>query len=400
MPRKLKFFGIVVALLFAVLSTNAGASTRATGAPIKVGFLCSCSGTFGYIGVGMYDVYQAWVKTVNASGGINGHPVQVIYEDDALNPSTAETDAQDVLSDGVVAIVDASALDSVWEKTVATAKVPVVGSTITSPPFYTNADFFTEGETNDSLVAAIVATMKQAGAKKFGQIYCAEAVQCQEAVPLIQAAGAKIGLDDVFNAQISATAPNYLAQCVAARENQVQAVFIGDGAPIIAKVGQDCAQQGYTPTYVIEGNSVSSITTSAPGMRNTLWAQFNYLPYFGTSAPVKAMDAAVDKYFPGLRSNTTDWTQQGVGAWPSGILLEDAVKAGGLTTGETPTSAEILKGLHTIKDNTLDGWSPPLTFTSGKPVSVDCWYTGRVQNGVPKLVDGGKLTCLNGKSSS
>ena len=105
--------------------------------------------------------------------------------------------------------------------------------------------------------------MKQAGAKKFGQIYCAEAVQCQEAVPLIKAAGAKIGLDDVFNAQILATAPNYLAQCVAARQNQVQAVFIGDGAPIIAKVGEDCAKQGYTPTYVIEGNSVSSITTSA-----------------------------------------------------------------------------------------------------------------------------------------
>ena len=128
MPRNLKFLGIVVALLGAVLSTNAGASTRATGAPIKVGFLCSCSGTFGYIGVGMYDVYQTWVKTVNASGGINGHPVHVIYEDDALNPTTAETDAQDVLSDGVVAIVDASALDSIWEKTVAAAKVPVVGA--------------------------------------------------------------------------------------------------------------------------------------------------------------------------------------------------------------------------------------------------------------------------------
>ena len=68
-------------------------------------------------------------------------------------------------------------------------------------------------------------------------------------------------------------------------------------------------------------------------MKNTLWAQFNYLPYFATSAPVKEMNAAVDKYFPGLRSNVTDWTQQGVGAWPSGILLEDAVKAGGLRPG-------------------------------------------------------------------
>ena len=57
------------------------------------------------------------------------------------------------------------------------------------------------------------------------------------------------------------------------------------------------------------------------------------------------------------------------------------------------TAADITKALDSMKDETLGGWSPPLTFTAGKPHTVDCWYTGRVQNGTPKLVNGGKLTC-------
>ncbi len=416
MHHRKRFLTLVTALTCVVTLSACGSSTKsnsagsttlqtaaaaapkqATGAPIKVGFLCSCSGAFGYIGVGARDVYQAWVNTVNASGGINGHPVQVIYEDDQLIPGTAEVNAQTVISDGVVAIVDATALDSVWAKTVDAAKIPVIGTIITSTPFYTDPNFFPQGETNDSLVAAIAATMKQAGATKFGQIYCAEAPQCQQAVPLIKTAGSKIGLSDVYNTQIAATAPNYTAECLAAKQAGVQAAFIGDGAPIIAKVATDCNQQGYDPTYVIEGNSFNSQTTSAPGMKNTLWAQFNYLPYFSTAAPVQAMNAAVDKYYPGLRSNPTQWTQQGAGSWPSGLLLKDAVAAGGLSATGTPSSAEILKGLYSLKADTLDGWSPPLTFVQGQPTSVDCWYTGRVQNGAPTLVNNGQLTCSNGQ---
>jgi branched-chain amino acid transport system substrate-binding protein len=376
-----------------------GSGAQATGAPVKVAFLCSCSGAFGYIGVGARDVYQAWVNTVNAAGGIDGHPVHVTYEDDQLNPGNAMTDAQQAISSGVDAIVDATVFDSVWEKAVDAAKIPVIGTIITSIPFYTDPNFFAEGETNDSLVTALTATIKESGATTFGQIYCAEAPQCQQAVPLIKAAGAKIGLNDTYNTQISATAPNYTAECVAAQQAHVKAVFIGDGAPIIAKVAQNCTEQGYVPTYVIEGNSINSTTMAAPGMKNTLWAQFNYLPYFSTSPAVAAMNAAVDNYYPGLRPNSIDWTQQGAGSWPSGLLLEDAVKGGGLTASQTPSPAEVLQGLYSLKGDTLQGWSPPLTFTPGKPTSVDCWYTGRVQNGVPALVNNGQLTCSNGASS-
>ena len=60
---------------------------------IKVGFICSCSGSvFGAFNVPAEDEYKAWASTVNASGGINGHPVQVIYKD--KEPTTPDSPSQ------------------------------------------------------------------------------------------------------------------------------------------------------------------------------------------------------------------------------------------------------------------------------------------------------------------
>jgi ABC-type branched-subunit amino acid transport system substrate-binding protein len=39
------------------------------------------------------EVYKAWVNTVNASGGINGHQIHLITEDDASNPGTSASEA-------------------------------------------------------------------------------------------------------------------------------------------------------------------------------------------------------------------------------------------------------------------------------------------------------------------
>ena len=52
-----------------------------------------------------------------------------------------------------------------------------------------------------------------------------------------------------------------------------------------------------------------------------------------------------------------------------------------------------MKGLDTIKGNTLDGMAPPLTFKAGQVHDVNCWFTARVENGVPTLVNGGQVTC-------
>jgi branched-chain amino acid transport system substrate-binding protein len=111
------------------------------------------------------------------------------------------------------------------------------------------------------------------------------------------------------------------------------------------------------------------------------------------------MNAAINTYYPGLENNANVWSGSSPLAWPSGVLLEDAVKAGGLGANDSPSAAEIVKGLESLKGDTLQGMSPPLSFASGKPHPVDCWFTSRVVNGQPQLVNSGKPTCSAGPST-
>jgi branched-chain amino acid transport system substrate-binding protein len=350
---------------------------------------------FSQTDVPKVDVYKAWVDTVNASGGINGHAIQLITEDDGGNPGTSLSDAQTLISDHVDAMVDISNYDVAWASDVAAAHIPVVGVNIFNAPFDTNPDFYPEGQTEDSSSYAEVAAAKAAGATNLGAFYCAEAVACAQAVPLLRSAGQTLGVPLVYQAEVAATAPNYTAQCVAAQQKHVAAAQIGDVTVVAEKLGANCNQQGYDPIYISEGAIFGSPFTTTAGLKNNSWFEFADQPYFANIPAYQTMNAAVDKYYPGLRSNATEWAQQSTFSWPSGILLEDAVKAGGLGTGGTPSAAEIVSGLESLKGDTLDGTAPPLTFAAGQPHKVDCWFTGRVQNGVAELVDGGKLTCEN-----
>ncbi len=123
------------------------------------------------------------------------------------------------------------------------------------------------------------------------------------------------------------------------------------------------------------------------------WFESNNIPYWVNSPAVQAMNTALDKYYPGLRTNAKLWEGTDLGDWASGVLLADAVKAGGLGPSDSPSAAEVLKGLNSLNGDTLGGLSPPLTFHVGQVNSVDCWFTFRLQNGAEVLEDNGKVTC-------
>jgi branched-chain amino acid transport system substrate-binding protein len=381
-------------------STATSAVAQASGAPMKVGVICSCSGPFGSALVATEDVYKAWANAANASGGIQGHPVQLITMDDGAVPGTSTTDMQALISDHVVAIADMSEVDQVWASAVQAANIPVVGMQTTNTPFYTNADFYPEGQTGDSSIYAGVATAKAAGATSLGFIYCAEAPSCADAFSLGKAAGQKLGVSVPFGTAASGTAPNYTAQCVAAKQDHLGALFLNLGQAQDVRVGTDCAQQGYNPIYVVQGPVYNdALFTTAPGIKNNLWSAFSVLPYSVNTPAVAQMTAAVNKYYPGLIDNTTAWAENSALSWVAGLLLADAVKAGGLGSTDTPTASEVVKGLESLNGDTLDGWSPPLSFASGKPHSIDCWFTLHVQDGASSLTNGGKTTCESGMSS-
>lgn len=408
-PRRWLFAVLIAAVLAAAgcSSSSSGGGTGATqsgsaaaGAAIKVGILCSCSGALGSNDVPKENVYRAWADTVNAAGGINGHQVQLIAEDDGSNPSTSLSEAKTLIADQVVAILDITNLDTTWATAVQAANIPVVGSNVFDAPFYENPDFYPEGQTNDSSSYAVVSAAKEAGATNFAYFYCAEAASCAAGLPLFEKAGQALGVPLTYQASVAETQPNYTAQCLAAEQNHVTALALLSVPAEVQRTGQSCSLQGYDPIYLTEGAGFTTLLTTTPGIKDNLWSEYSDLPFWDSSSPaVKAMDAAVDKYYPGLRSDTNTWSELAALSWPSGLLLADAVKAGGLARGNAPTAAEVVKGLESLKGDTLDGWAPPLTFAAGKTHPVDCWFTAHMQNGVPKLTDGGRATCETGSAS-
>lgn len=383
-------------------SSASTGSSSATGAPIKVGFLCSCSGEGGFNAAnqGDEDAFKAWINVVNAAGGLAGHPVKVITEDDQGNPGTSITNLQTVVSDHVDAIVDNSTVDTAWESAAHHSGIPVIGVLTNGSPFVTDSDFYGEGQTNDSIVNAIVDIAKQAGAKSIGAMYCAEASQCAEITGLVKSAAKTAGIKNSYNSAISATAPNYTAQCLAAKDAGVQAVFLADAAAVNIRFAGDCAAQGYNPMYVIEAAGAGANVLTSPGLKNNLWIQSVDLPFWSTSPLIRTINSAMDKYYPGVRENPNLWYEDGVMTWVSGELLKAAVQHSGLTASATPSPAVITKGLDALKNDTLGGLAPPLSFTAGQPHHIDCWFTGHVQNGVASVANNGQVSCLNGSSST
>jgi branched-chain amino acid transport system substrate-binding protein len=323
----------------------------------------------------------------------------LVFEDDASVPGNSITDIQTLISDHVVAIADMSDFDETWASTIQAAHIPIVGVFPDNVPMYTNPDFYPIGQTNDSITYALAATAKAAGATNLGVMYCAEAVVCQQDVAPIKAAGQPLGVPVAYNAEVSATAPNYTAQCVAAQQQHVSAVIILDASSVDSRIGADCARQGYFPIYLIEGIGFSDIQLSAPGIKNNLWGEYPNLPFWANTPAVSTMNAAIDKYYPALRGNTTLYTTLVSDSWVSGLVLAQAIQAGGLGPNDTPSAAEVTTGLETLKGYTVDGLAPPLTYAAGKDHPVDCWFIGRVQNGATMLENNGQITCEHGSSS-
>jgi branched-chain amino acid transport system substrate-binding protein len=97
------------------LSVSAPEAAGAAGGPIKIGLVCGCTGPLAAAVVDIPAIYKAWADSVNATGGINGHKIDVIYKDDASNPTTSNTIVHTfVETDHVVAIVDATNNDAAW----------------------------------------------------------------------------------------------------------------------------------------------------------------------------------------------------------------------------------------------------------------------------------------------
>src|SRR5262249_35483520 len=93
---------VLAAMLFA-------RGTDAAPEPIRVGVITSLSGSFATFGTMEVAGYRVGAEEVNAKGGINGRPIELVIEDDASNQNAALAAAEKLVNQGVPLIMGAFA---------------------------------------------------------------------------------------------------------------------------------------------------------------------------------------------------------------------------------------------------------------------------------------------------
>ena len=61
--------------------------------------------------------------------------------------------------------------------------------------------------------------------------------------------------------------------------------------------------------------------------------------------------------------------------------------------GANPATADVYNGLYAMKNETLGGFAPPLTFTQGKPTTVNCFFVASIKDGKYVAPNGATPSC-------
>jgi branched-chain amino acid transport system substrate-binding protein len=376
----------------AATSTPKAPPSTVSGTPITVGFVCSCTGPLAKTIGRSEEVIQSWAKWTNAHGGLNGHPVKVIAADDGQNPAKGlEVVKQLVEQDKVMAIVGQMSFTTPsWAKYATAQGVPVVGGTPLDAAFLSNPDFFLSGSNLLMTFTGMVQLAQQNGKKHIGVYYCAETPVCAQAPKLVTALAKPLGLQ-VTSTRVSSTAPSYTAPCLSFKQKSVDALIVAANSTAVPRIVGACAQQGFKPLNLAGAGTTERSWLSDPVLTGTLVAASN-ANYTDTSIPgIKSFTEALNQYAPGL-TDSPQFSWPYLSPWAGGQLFAAAAKAGKLTP--TSTSADVKKGLYTLKDETLDDIAPPLNFSAGKPGFPGCYFQAKIGDGAISTLNANKPACL------
>ena len=341
----------------------------ATKSQVILGNVSTLSGVLGELFSPVVPALQTFVKAQNACGGLNGHPIKLIVGDDQGDPSTAVSVAnRQIQNDKVLAFVGniqvltVDAMVSVVNR----EKIPMIGGDITNNTWFSNQMIFPQGPPPQAISFGYAdAAVKVFNKKKIGSVYCAEVpLACSQIDRGLKELAPKLGTSIVNSQRISITAPSYQSQCNQLQDAGADFVALTFDAAAQARFSSDCAKVNYKPSYAAYplgvGNEKQFLNN--PGLANT-YVPLNAFAWMANATPAeKFYQASVKRYNPGFTSGNAASL-----GWTSGALL---VAASSKLT-DSPTSAQFLDGLYSIKGNTLGGLSPaPLTYVKGKTPKV------------------------------
>lgn len=378
-----------------------GGAPRGGKSPIVIGTIGSYSGIPGGVLAHGLRGMQAWAASVNAKGGIGGHPIKLVVADDRGDPTQHQAALQNLVErQHVIAVVGMfSIVDRAGANYMERKRVPVVGG-IVDPVWFTSPMYFAHvGASPDVLFGNFKTAARYSGAKNgLATLTCVEAEPCAEfkrdARPMACGAGESVpcphagssGLRLVYQADVSLAQPDFTAECLQAQNSGAQVVLPVGDTNLVLRVASSCARQGYHPLFITVAYAQSM--AKVQNLDGTV-AVGGWFPFVGVKGSITdEYTRAMKTYFPNVELAAVT-----PGGWSAGKLFEKAATIA-LARTDQLKSNDILEALWTMRGERLGGWIVPVTYRKNKPAIVaPCWVTQRIQNGTWVNPDGTKLFC-------
>ena len=362
-------------------TTSSGSGTGASGTPITIGAAIPIQSSV-YNQPDAETGLDAAVSSINAAGGVNGHPLKVDFCDTQYSVNGELACARKMVSDKVSAVVNPFFLadqSGAEVKLLASAGIPIFGSQGLSPAELNSTDVFPLSSGLPGWAYGAAAQMLQAGATKITVLIDtnpASAFSASLVVAAIQSAG-KSATTVVGDPNSD---PTFAAAAAKATKGGVNGVILTPGPQNIPKMIGALKQSGYTGkigslTVIMPPVVVKALGSAAEGI---LLDSQVALTSDSSSTGVQAYNADMAKYGKGISTDSSLFTWSAVELFAKAIAGATSFDAASITKALNSVSTPI--DIGTVAPWKSTGVTSPLpTFSRILNPTVSF---GIVKNGV------------------
>jgi ABC-type branched-subunit amino acid transport system substrate-binding protein len=347
--------------LAACSSGGSGGTSSATKAAYNIGYI----GSNNPAAEGFNQYYQGfddYVKTVNGSGGANGHKINVIYDNDENFDATTElgfytqlTQQQHVL--GIIGLTldnSAPALEARGQQDHIPVILGIAAERLAVEPPRKYVWEFTQIFRND--LQGVGAEATKTGLKGKIAVLTIQSAESQDAATWATAEYPKLGYSvRIATTQyLPLTATDYTSEVQAAQRAGAKAIVAIDSPSAILLIEKAMAQQDYkVPVYGVQADPSLFQTFAQAGIPYSAFEPTKVGPTVpGYAALAKAASADGNSSLEQNAAYTAGWV--------GGEVLVEAIK--GCKDSCTPETLD--NALEAIKNFSTGGFTPPVSFSA------------------------------------
>jgi len=356
-------------------NSTAPVSDEPTGEPIRLGTIYAMSGGNAAIGENIMRGIDFAVEEINAQGGVNGRPIEVVRGDHAGDPAQGKSEAERLITQEHVDIMMGCHMSTVTEVVAQVCtqyEVPMITAISTldrlSDKDHESMDyFFRLCPLNSVYVEDMLMYLKDSSEQtgeeiKTIAIFTDRAAIGQELIRCVELYKDKYGFDLVATIDYSSNATDLSAQVLALKQADPDAIlcdsYIGDATLFV----QTLKAQNYTPKMIVakaNGFTDPAFITNLGGAANGVASVVEFNPDLINGAEINKEFSAkygVNMNGHSAESYTVVWifkTAIEAAGSTDGSAVKDAL-ANLEIKGEFPGGRKIILPYDTIKFENYD----------------------------------------------